>query len=98
MSHAITNGLLSNLDPQNTFSTPLSWLEFGKTLIEIVPQFKVAEVHPEREEILLKANISDSCHSEAIRIILQELHNQTQRSFIALANPTSQYVLITVRG
>ena len=98
MSLAITSGLLSNLDPQNAFSTPLSWLEFGKALIEIIPQFKVAEVHPEREEILLKANISDLSHSETIRMILQELHQQTQRSFIALANPTSQYVLITVRG
>ncbi|MFX1532909.1 MAG: hypothetical protein ACFFDI_01595 [Promethearchaeota archaeon] len=98
MSHAITSGLLSNLDPQNAFSTPLSWLKFGKALIEIAPQFKVVEIHSEREEILLKANISDLSHFEAIRLILQELHQQTQRSFVALANPTSQYVLITVRG
>ncbi|MFX1253017.1 MAG: hypothetical protein ACFFCZ_15530 [Promethearchaeota archaeon] len=98
MSQAVTSGLISNLDPQNAFSSSLSWLEFGKALIELIPQFEAVEVHPEREEILIKANLSDFSHSEAIRLILQELHLQTQRSFVALANPTSQYILITVRG
>ena len=64
----------------------------------VAPQFEIVEIHPERAEILLKAHVSGFVRSKLLRSILQELQRQSQRSFVALVNPVTQYVLITVRG
>ncbi|MFX1536127.1 MAG: hypothetical protein ACFFDI_18075 [Promethearchaeota archaeon] len=60
--------------------------------------YEVISIRPECQEILLKVHDFTSFNSEDIRKILQELKHQIQRSFVALINMSTQFVLITVRG
>ncbi|MFX1536604.1 MAG: hypothetical protein ACFFDI_20500 [Promethearchaeota archaeon] len=86
-------------DHPNSYTNPSLEFDFENTLKRIDPDAEIAEIHPEREEILVKIhNKSDSSYSKSIRAILQELQRQTQRSFVALVSSTSPYILITVRG
>lgn len=97
MSFTITSGLLSNLGSMKPLFVPSKEQNIQTVVQKVAQNYEIIEFHPEREEILLKSNSSE-ISSERIRSILLELQHQTQRSFVALINPASQYVLITVRG
>ncbi len=73
------------------------WAQLGD-MISKDSNYEVISIRPECQEILLKVHDFTSFNSEDIRKILQELKHQIQRSFVALINMSTQFVLITVRG
>ncbi|MFX1251568.1 MAG: hypothetical protein ACFFCZ_08160 [Promethearchaeota archaeon] len=98
MSHTFTTRLWNHPNSDTLAINPSIELDFGSIIKRFAPQFEIAEVHPEREEILVKVDNKSDSSSMVIRTILQELQRQTHRSFVALMSPTAPYILITVRG
>ena len=94
MSLTITRGALSYVEPQETSG----WGDFDYLLEQLAPNWEVISFQPDRQELLLKTQTGASWDPEALRSILHELQQRTQRSFVALLNSASQYALITIRG
>ncbi|MFX0093974.1 MAG: hypothetical protein ACFFBD_19700 [Candidatus Hodarchaeota archaeon] len=89
MSMAITSGVLSYQDspkqPENAV-----WEQIPDMLRQLPFEYEKLIVHPEQQEILIKFAHSMRFNPANIRGLLKKLQQQTQRSFVALVNMTSQ--------
>ncbi|MFX0091456.1 MAG: hypothetical protein ACFFBD_06810 [Candidatus Hodarchaeota archaeon] len=98
MNIAITRGRLSYPESQVLKLDRTEWMKLGQIFQQVAINYEILEIHPERQEILLKILDPTLFNPENIRTILQRLQEQTQCSFVALVNIASQSILITIRG
>ena len=92
----ITSGILNYPTTQSESDSSV-WMHLSDMLGKD-SNYEIVSVHPKREEMLLKIHDFSLFNTENIRGLLQELQQQSQRSFVALINMSTHYVLITVRG
>ncbi|MFX0092232.1 MAG: hypothetical protein ACFFBD_10760 [Candidatus Hodarchaeota archaeon] len=96
MTLAVTKGGLSY--PVTQIKTKSKRLDIDQLLRDLAFQYDILDFNPERQEMLLRFDDPTTFKTEDLRDILKQLQKQTQQSFVALVNMSSQCVLITVRG
>ncbi|MFX1534535.1 MAG: hypothetical protein ACFFDI_09970 [Promethearchaeota archaeon] len=80
--------------------TPEKEFYFGiaRILAKYADKFRLVENYPDNHQLLLSMISSNSTDQEDIRNLLKELQQLTALPYVALMNPVTKLILITLRG
>ncbi|MFX0064757.1 MAG: hypothetical protein ACFFC7_21495 [Candidatus Hermodarchaeota archaeon] len=95
---AITVGTISgspipDVTPEKEFH-----YEIARILAKYADKFRLVENYPDNHQLLLSMISSNATDQEDIRNLLKELQQLTALSYVALMNPATKLILITLRG
>ena len=88
----ISGSLIPDITPEKEF-----YYETARILAKYADKFQLVENYPDNHQLLLSIS-STATDQEDIRNLLKELQQLTAMSYVALMNPVTKLVLITLRG
>ncbi|MFX1250629.1 MAG: hypothetical protein ACFFCZ_03360 [Promethearchaeota archaeon] len=90
---AISGSLIPNLTPEKEF-----YFGIARILAKYADKFRLVENYPNNHQLLLSMISSNATDQEDIRNLLKDLQELTALSYVALMNPVTKLILVTLRG
>jgi hypothetical protein len=89
----ISGPLIPDITPEKEF-----YLGLARILAKYADKFRLVENYPDNHQLLLSMVTSNAADQEDIRNLLKELQQLTALSYVALMNPVTKLILVTLRG
>ena len=89
----ISGSLIPDISPEKEF-----YFGIARILAKYTDKFRLVENYPDNHQLLLSMISSNATDREDIRNLLRELQQLTALSYVALMNPVTKLILVTLRG